>query len=216
LLFRFSFHRCYGGKLGQKSGGPEHSFAVNQHLDWWTEIWKGQESRGITDTYVTPEFGPFPYNPQEIGGGDMKNLQAINRYIKGRVVERYIEQFGKSNVPKIDVWVEKGEGEKKKKKASSSSSSSLPMLDEETIKIIATPALALTSAVEAFTAISNGKLSSPFPMQLQFPERGGETCVKAGHLHDSEFYVVKIASGFSKNKEEGVASGSGIMMLFDR
>ena len=52
------------------------------------------------------------------------------------------------------------------------------------------------------------------PVQLAFPDRGGETCIKPGFVTNNDYYVVKVASGFQKNQEDGVSNGSGVSMVF--
>lgn len=70
----------------------------------------------------------------------------------------------------------------------------------------------MSSAVSAFTSLSNETVTSPVPLQIQFPGRG-ETCIKPGWVHSSEYYVVKVASGFTSNKDLGLPTGSGCVLV---
>lgn len=44
---------------------PEWKNHLEQYLNWWNEIIAIQEKRKIPELTITPEFGPFPYMPQE-------------------------------------------------------------------------------------------------------------------------------------------------------
>ncbi|MEY4834121.1 MAG: hypothetical protein RI980_236 [Bacteroidota bacterium] len=44
---------------------PEWNTYLEQYLGWWKEIIKIQKTRKIATCTITPEFGPFPYMPQE-------------------------------------------------------------------------------------------------------------------------------------------------------
>ena len=44
---------------------PEWKNHREQYLKWWNEIIAIQEKRKIPELTITPEFGPFPYMPQE-------------------------------------------------------------------------------------------------------------------------------------------------------
>ncbi len=40
---------------------PEYAGALRAHLGWWTKIWTHQKNAGMTESTVTPEFGPPGY-----------------------------------------------------------------------------------------------------------------------------------------------------------
>lgn len=42
---------------------PEWSRHLAAHEAWWDQIWTAQQSRGMTVSTLTPEFGPAPYLP---------------------------------------------------------------------------------------------------------------------------------------------------------
>lgn len=66
----------------------------------------------------------------------------------------------------------------------------------------------------AFVAYSSGKCVIPPVGELNFTEPRGDVHIKYGYVHDEEFYVVKIASGFYDNPSLGLASSNGLMLLF--
>ena len=66
----------------------------------------------------------------------------------------------------------------------------------------------------AFVAYSAGKCVIPPVGELSFAEPRGDVHIKYGYVHDEEFYVVKIASGFYGNPALGLPSSNGLMLLF--
>ena len=40
---------------------PEYATHLLAHEDWWDAIWQSQHARGMTESTLTPEFGPPPY-----------------------------------------------------------------------------------------------------------------------------------------------------------
>lgn len=44
---------------------PEWKNYLEQYVNWWKEIIKVQKNRNTNVITITPEFGPFPYMPQE-------------------------------------------------------------------------------------------------------------------------------------------------------
>jgi ornithine cyclodeaminase len=67
---------------------------------------------------------------------------------------------------------------------------------------------------EGFVAYSEGKVVVPPVGELIFDDPPGETHIKYGYARGDEYYVIKIASGFYKNKDIGLPNTSGMMLLF--
>ena len=40
---------------------PEYATQLKAHEGWWNTIWQSQQARGLTESTLTPEFGPPPY-----------------------------------------------------------------------------------------------------------------------------------------------------------
>jgi ornithine cyclodeaminase len=75
----------------------------------------------------------------------------------------------------------------------------------------------LLPEIEAgFVAYSERRAEVPPVGALRFTNPPGDVHIKYGYLHDDEFYVIKIASGFYENPSRGLPSGNGLMLLFNQ
>jgi len=176
---------------------PAFKAAIEKHLGWWEKIWEAQRKRGLEEVFVTTEFGPYPY--AALGTSD-ERLDEINTWMKDRVLERW---NGTVSAPAA------------LSPPPSAGPSPLRVIDATAIRAKVTHEIAYDAAVLAFKALSNDQAQSPTPVQLAFPAREGETCIKPGYVEGAGYYAVKVASGFQKNKDEGRPSGSGVIMVFD-
>jgi ornithine cyclodeaminase len=79
------------------------------------------------------------------------------------------------------------------------------------------PNLDLMPSIEAgFVAYSQGDAVVPPVGELLFDDPPGDVHIKYGYLKNDSYYVVKIASGFYQNPEQGLSSSNGLMMLFQQ
>jgi ornithine cyclodeaminase len=77
----------------------------------------------------------------------------------------------------------------------------------------ALPMAACIEAVQAaFIAYSGGEAELPAVIHLDVPEAQGEIHVKAGHIHGSPAYAVKVASGFYAADPPAI---DGLVLVFD-
>lgn len=77
------------------------------------------------------------------------------------------------------------------------------------------PKLDLIPEIEAgFRAFSEGQASAPPVGELILDK--GEVHIKYGYIHQDDFYVIKIASGFYENTAYGISSSNGLMLVFDQ
>ena len=77
----------------------------------------------------------------------------------------------------------------------------------------ALPMSACIDAVQAaFIAYSGGEAELPAVIHLDVPEARGEIHVKAGHIHGSPAYAVKVASGFYGTDPAAI---DGLVLVFD-
>jgi len=74
---------------------------------------------------------------------------------------------------------------------------------------------ALVSAERAFRALAEGRVVQPPPIGLDLEAARGEVHVKGAYLQGASIFAIKIASGFYRNPERGLPSGSGLVLVFD-
>ena len=68
---------------------------------------------------------------------------------------------------------------------------------------------------QAFIQHSKGNSEIPPVGELLFEDPPGEVHIKYGYLKGGAHYVIKIASGFPNNANEGIKPGQGMMLLFN-
>ena len=74
----------------------------------------------------------------------------------------------------------------------------------------------LESIEKGFVEYSRGNSVVPPVGELLFEEPPGDVHIKYGYIKNQDNYVVKIASGFSKNYKAGLSSSHGVMVMFDK
>ena len=92
---------------------------------------------------------------------------------------------------------------------------SVRILREDDVRASLDMASCIEACDTAFASYSRGGASLPGVIHLNVPERQGEIHVKAGHLHGSPYYAVKMASGFPRNVELGLPPSDGMVIVFD-
>ncbi|GMH52742.1 hypothetical protein TrRE_jg10338, partial [Triparma retinervis] len=133
-------------------------------------------------------------------GGDVADLDEINTHIMG-VVKKAFEGGGHGTVE--GDWG----GHVEPRLAPG-----LPVITKKAVAEICTPKVAMSSAVEAFTSLSDGSVTSPVPLQISFPGLGS-ACIKPGWVHSSPYYVVKVASSFPQNASLRIPTGTGCVLV---
>ena len=89
------------------------------------------------------------------------------------------------------------------------------VVGEDRIRAAVDEAAALEAARRAFLALADGRASLPPPMSLELPGALGEVHVKGAALAKDDVFAVKVASGFYRNPDLGLPTGSGLMLVFD-
>lgn len=69
---------------------------------------------------------------------------------------------------------------------------------------------------QGFIAYSNNEVVVPPVGELIFEDPPGDTHIKYGYIKSDDIYVIKIASGFYQNPAVGLASSSGLMLVFSQ
>ena len=73
----------------------------------------------------------------------------------------------------------------------------------------------IESIETGFVEYSRGNAIVPPVGELLFENPPGDVHIKYGYIKSHDNYVVKIASGFSKNENLGLSSSHGVMVMFD-
>jgi len=74
---------------------------------------------------------------------------------------------------------------------------------------------ALRAVETAFRALAEGRVVQPPPLGMELEEVRGEVHVKGAYLEGEPVFAMKVASGFYRNPERGLPTGSGLVLLFD-
>ena len=78
----------------------------------------------------------------------------------------------------------------------------------------------LASQKQAFIDFSKGHIQVPFPLQMSFQnaekEFIGDCHIKAGFKENDSIFLIKIATGFYQNKDLGLPSGEGAVLIFSK
>ena len=74
----------------------------------------------------------------------------------------------------------------------------------------------VAAMTEGFQHYSNGNTVVPPVGELLFDNPPGDVHIKYGYIKNDAFYVIKIASGFYENKDLGIPSSQGMMLLFNQ
>src|SRR3970040_162204 len=76
-------------------------------------------------------------------------------------------------------------------------------------------AVAVAAVERGFRALALGEATLPDPMVVELPELAAEVHVKGAHLKGARHIVLKVATGFYKNRARGLPSGDGLFLLLD-
>lgn len=88
-------------------------------------------------------------------------------------------------------------------------------LDPEEIRDLVGPEEALEAVEEAFIALAEGGALQPPSTGLHLEQREGEVHLKGAWIRGYDTFAFKVASGFYRNPERGLPTGSGLVMVFD-
>jgi ornithine cyclodeaminase len=75
--------------------------------------------------------------------------------------------------------------------------------------------VAIAAVERGFRALALGEATLPDPMVVELRDRRAEIHVKGAHLKGARHVVLKVATGFYKNRERGLPSGDGLFLLLD-
>ncbi len=72
---------------------------------------------------------------------------------------------------------------------------------------------AITVVAEGFSRMTEGKATVPPIMRVDVPEHNGEVDIKTAYVHGLDSFAIKIAAGFIDNRDYGLPTGSGMMVV---
>src|SRR6267378_1815608 len=75
--------------------------------------------------------------------------------------------------------------------------------------------VAIAAVERGFRALGRGEAMLPDPMVLELREQQAEVHVKGAHLAGGRHIVLKVATGFYRNRARGLPSGDGLFLLLD-
>src|SRR6266700_380951 len=76
-------------------------------------------------------------------------------------------------------------------------------------------AVAVNAVERGFRALGLGEATLPDPMVVELAEQQAEVHVKGAHLRGARHIVLKVATGFYRNRARGLPSGDGMFLLLD-
>jgi ornithine cyclodeaminase len=91
----------------------------------------------------------------------------------------------------------------------------LRIIDKASIRRAVGELDALQAVEEAFRALATGRVTQPPPFSLEIEDARGEVHVKGAFIQGSPVFALKVASGFYRNPERGLPTGSGLVLVFD-
>ena len=65
----------------------------------------------------------------------------------------------------------------------------------------------------AFRAASLGEVTLPPVGHITFPEHAGDCHIKYGHMKGDRNFVIKVATGFTRNDQRGFPNGNGVVLV---
>ncbi len=91
----------------------------------------------------------------------------------------------------------------------------MQVITEERLREKVGEAEALEAVELAFRALGEGRVTQPPPLGMDLPAVRGEVHVKGAYLEGEAVFAIKMASGFYRNPERGLPTGSGLVLVFD-
>lgn len=91
----------------------------------------------------------------------------------------------------------------------------MKIVTEDQLRRLVAEEEALEAVEAAFRALSEKKVIQPPPLGMDIPKVRGEVHVKGAYLEGHPVFAMKVASGFYRNTEKGLPTGSGLVLVFD-
>jgi ornithine cyclodeaminase len=82
------------------------------------------------------------------------------------------------------------------------------------IEALIRPADVVSAMERAFVSYSQGRAVVPPVGRMEFHDPPGDCHIKYGYIRGDDTFTVKIATGFWRNPERGLASSNGVVLVF--
>jgi ornithine cyclodeaminase/alanine dehydrogenase-like protein (mu-crystallin family) len=89
------------------------------------------------------------------------------------------------------------------------------LLTESDIRRLIEPAEALAAVRAGFVALAGGEVTTPPPIELDFPHQHADLHVKGAFVTSLPYFSFKVITGFYDNRERGLPVTSGVSLVFD-
>jgi ornithine cyclodeaminase len=89
------------------------------------------------------------------------------------------------------------------------------LITEEQLRQMVGEKEALEAVERAFRALAQDAVIQPPPLGMDLDRVSGEVHVKGAYLEGEPVFAMKVASGFYRNRERGLPTGSGLVLVFD-
>jgi ornithine cyclodeaminase len=91
----------------------------------------------------------------------------------------------------------------------------MKLVGEERLRELVGEVEALAAVENAFRALAEGRVVQPPPLGMDLEGVQGEVHVKGAFLEGEPVFAMKVASGFYRNSQRGLPTGSGLVLVFD-
>ncbi|HSL70989.1 MAG TPA: hypothetical protein VK864_12155 [Longimicrobiales bacterium] len=88
-------------------------------------------------------------------------------------------------------------------------------IQEAELRGLVTPADAVAAVERGFAQLARGEVVQPEPLNFAIPALDGEIHVKGAYALGAEHIVLKLATGFWRNADRGLPTGSGLMFVLE-
>jgi ornithine cyclodeaminase len=89
------------------------------------------------------------------------------------------------------------------------------VLRESEVRTLIDAPAALDAVRAGFVALARGDVTTPAPIEVDFPHQHADLHVKGAFVASLPYFSFKVITGFYENRERGLPVTSGVSLLFD-
>lgn len=87
------------------------------------------------------------------------------------------------------------------------------ILERPEIEALVNIEKAFPAVEKAYLAMSKGLVNLPPVGHITFPKLDADCHIKYGHIKGDAFFVIKVATGFPLNSDQGLSNGNGMLLV---